>query len=618
MPFDPKKNSLLPALPGVYLMKDSHGEILYVGKAKNLRQRVKQYFVPGRDGRLMVPFLVAKIDQIDTIVVTSEKEALLLENNLIKQHKPRYNALLKDDKSYIALKINLNDAWPTVKLVRYRGSPEPDGLYFGPYTSAQAARQTLELLNRLFPLRQCSDQELARRTRPCLLYQMKRCAGPCAGKCTKEEYDHHLQRTIKFLKGQDKEVLKDLYEEMDRLSENLEFEKAGQILRSIQHIEKTIETQNVDRPLGIDADAIGLYRYGEQVMVALLIFRGGRLIGSRHYDFEHIVEEDHELLSSFLMQHYEVPVEAPSEIFLPIALKDRDSVEEVLFSRYKHKVLVHAPQRGEKKAILDMAQTNAEALFKSQQNEEALLERTLLEMQEVLHFARYPSRIECIDTSNISGTEPVASMVAFTDGFKDSKRYRTYRLKSTGQQPDDYAAMREVLMRRYKRAKEEDDLPDLLIVDGGKGQLNIALEVLEELNITGVEIMGLAKELGRHDKGMSEEKIFLRGRKEPVLLTGKSPVLLLLQKIRDEAHRVAISFHRKRRSKRTVRSALDDIPGIGPAKRRALLTHFGSLKKVQEASADELRAVKGITEANISTLQTFLHEKSSKLKRLSF
>jgi excinuclease ABC subunit C len=608
MSFDPKKINLFPTQPGVYLMKGGEGEVLYVGKAKNLRQRVKQYFIAGRDGRLMVPYLVAKIEHIDTIVVTSEKEALLLENNLIKQHKPRYNALLKDDKSYIALKISYEDRWPAVKLVRYRGTPEPDGLYFGPYTSAQAARQTLDLLNRLFPLRQCSDREFARRVRPCLLYQMKRCAGPCGQKCTEEEYQHHLERTIKFLRGQDKEVLKDLYDEMKRLSDELQFEKAAQIHRTIQHIEKTIESQHVDRPLGHDVDAIGIYRHGDEVLLAQLIFRGGRLVGSRHFDFSNIAENDQELLSSFLLQHYEGQVEIPPEILVPIVLGDQATIEEILAGRQGRKAALHMPKRGEKKALLDMAQANAEALFKSQKNEENMREKTLLEMQDCLNLSHYPSRIECFDNSNIAGVEPVSSLVAFTDGVKDSKRYRTFRLRNVDK-VDDYASMREVLLRRYKRAKEENDLPDLVIVDGGKGQLNVALKVFEELNVVGVDVIGVAKEQGRHDKGMTMEQVFLPGQKEPLMLKKNSPVLFLLQKIRDEAHRVAISFHRKRRTKQTLRSALDDIPGIGPVKRRALLTHFGSLKKVEGASVEELRQVKGISESNIASLRIFFQNK---------
>lgn len=608
MSFDPKCIDLFPSQPGVYLMKDAAGEILYVGKAKNVKRRIKQYFVLGQDGRLMIPYLVAKIDSIDTIVVRSEKEALLLENNLIKQHKPRYNALLKDDKSYFALKISLHERWPAVKLVRYRGSPDPGGLYFGPYTSAQAARETLDLLNRLFPLRQCSDQELARRARPCLLFEMKRCAGPCAGKCTKEEYDHHLQRTIKFLRGQDKEVLNDLYDEMKRLSENLEFEKAGLVLKSIRMIEKTIERQHVDRPLGLDADAIGLYRHADEVVLALLIFRSGRLIGSRHFDFANIAEEDGELLSSFILQHYEGQTEIPPEILLPTTPSGKVGLEEIISGRRGFKASLHNPIRGEKKALISMAQANAEALFKAKKNELLLREKTLLEMQERLELARYPHRIECFDNSSISGLEPVSTLVVFLDGVKDSKSYRKYRLK-IGSKPDDYAAIREVLMRRYKRAKEENNFPDLCIVDGGKGHLSAAMEVFEELNITGVDLIGIAKEKGRHDKGSTEEQIFLPGRKDPLLLKKNSPVLFLLQKIRDEAHRTAITFHRKRRSKGILKSALLEIPGIGPAKVKALLIHFGSLKKIERASPEEWRQVKGISEANIDSLKAFFQKK---------
>jgi excinuclease ABC subunit C len=606
MTFDPKTITRFPTEPGVYLMMDSDRVVLYVGKAKNIRQRLKQYFVLGGDGRLMIPFLIPKINSIETIIVSSEKEALLLENNLIKQHKPKYNALLKDDKTYIALKISLKEEWPSVKLVRYRGNPEPDGMYFGPYTSAQAARQTLDLLNRLFPLRQCSDQELARRTRPCILYQMKRCAGPCADKCTKEEYRHHLKRTIQFLRGQDKEVLKGLYEEMDQFSQELQFEKAAEILKTIRYIEKTIESQHVDRPLGHDVDAMGIYRHGQDVVLMQLLFRGGRLTGSRHFDFDHIAEDDAELFASFLLQHYEGIVEIPPEILLPVELPDQKSVEEILSTKANRKIVLHHPQRGEKRILLDMAQKNAEALFKSQRDEESLREKTLLEMQEQLHLTRYPYRIECLDNSHSSGEEAVSAMVAFTGGVKDTKRYRKYRLKF-GTKPDDYAAMEEVLSRRYKRAKEENDLPDLVIVDGGKGQVSMARKIFEELNIAGVDIIGLSKEQGRHDKGLREEQVHLLDQKEPILLKKNSPILFLLQKIRDEAHRFVITFHRMRRSKKVVRSALDDIPGIGPAKRKALLTHFGSVKKMELATKEEISEVKGISESNVAAILAFFH-----------
>lgn len=604
MTFNLKKLDLFPTQPGVYIMKDAEGETLYIGKAKNLRIRVKQYFVPGRDGRIMIPFLVAKVHEIDTIVVNSEKEALLLENNLIKQHKPRYNALLKDDKTYIALKISTKKEWPTVELVRYRGSPDPDGLYFGPYTSAQAARQTIELLNRLFPLRQCSDQEMARRVRPCLLFQMKRCVGPCCGECTKDEYNTHLQRTIKFLRGQDKEVLKELHEEMERLSDSLEFEKAAAIHRAIQYIEKTIEVQVVDRPLGVDADALGIYRQGDEVVLSQLLFRGGRLVGSAHFNFNNIIEEDKELLSTFLMQHYSGKEDVPTEILLPTEVADVQAIEEIFSTQQKRKITIGTPQRGAKKSWLDLAFTNAEATFKKEKDAAAIREKTLLELKESLNLQNFPHRIECIDNSNIAGTEPVSALVAFTGGEKDKKRYRTYGLKYEGK-PDDYAAMHEVLFRRYKRAKEEDDLPDLVIVDGGKGQLNMALRVFEELNIVGVDIIGLAKENSRHDKGMTSEQIFLSNKSEPIFLKNTSPLLFFLQNIRDEAHRAVLHFHRKRRSKKLVQSSLVSISGIGPAKCKALLQHFGSLKKIEAASDEELKQVKGINNKNILALRAF-------------
>lgn len=609
MTYDQKKIENFPTLPGVYLMKDSQGEVLYVGKAKNLRKRVRQYFVSGRDGRLMVPYLVAKISDIDSIVVTSEKEALLLENNLIKKYKPKYNALLKDDKTYIALKIAMQDEWPTLRIVRYRGSPEPDGLYFGPYTSVNAARETLDLLNRLFPLRQCSDQELSRRRRPCLLFQMKRCIGPCSGNCTKEEYQRHLQRTIKFLRGQDKEILNDLYEEMQRYSEALEFEKAAHTFQTIKHIEKTIEVQHVDRPLGVDADAIGLFRQGKEVVLAQLLFRGGRLMGSRRFNFNHIAQEDEELLSSFLIQHYQEQEEIPAEILLPIRLSDTEAIQEILSARQKRKVVLHAPQRAEKKALLDIAHANAEALFNADKNEASVREKTLLEMQEELALSRCPIRIECFDTSNIAGSEPVASMVVFAEGRKDAKSYRTYQL-NIEHKPNDYAAMREVLSRRYKRAKEDDNMPDLIVVDGGKGQLNVALQVLEELNLVGVDVIGLAKEEGRHDKGLTSEQVFLPHRSAPILLKKTSLALHLLQRIRDEAHRVAITFHRKCRSKKLIRSELDDIKGIGPTKRTALLHHFGSVKRIRTASKEELQQVKGITNNNVTAILQALKKDS--------
>lgn len=580
--------------PGVYLMKNCRGVVIYVGKAKNLRQRVKQYFSKHHDGRFMVPYLVSHVTSIDTIVVSSEKEALLLENNLIKKHQPKYNVLLKDDKTYIALQINHKHAWPMVKIVRYRGQPKKGALYFGPYTSAGAARKTLDLINRVFPLRQCSDQELKRRTRPCILHGMKRCSAPCVNFCTKEEYQEHVERAIKFLKGQDKEVLGELKIAMQRYSDQLEFEKAQEVLHTIQQIEKTVERQHVDKPLGIDCDALAIYREGSEITLCLMIYQKGRLLSSYWHQFPHTAQEDEEIYHSFILQHYQEKEELPHEILLPIKLKEAKELSEILSEEKKRKTKVLHPTRGEKVQIVALSKENAEASFNREKDQELIRERTLIELQEKLKLTRYPRLIECFDNSNISGDEPVSSLVVFVEGKKEGKSYRKYKIKTAKSSPDDYQAMYEVLTRRYRRAKEEQALPDLLIVDGGKGHLNVALRVMEELDITTVDVIGVAKEEGRHDRGITREQVFLPYVKDPILLKQNSQVLFLLQRIRDEAHRTALQFHKKRRSKKTIKSELDQIPGVGVSKRNALLKHFGSVKRIKEVTVNELEEVKGI------------------------
>lgn len=601
MPFDSKDLDRYPVLPGVYLMKDIAGHVLYVGKANNLKQRLKQYFMPGGDGRFMVPFLIQKVENVDTIVVSSEKEALLLENNLIKQHKPKFNALLKDDKSYIALKVTHKQQWPTLQLVRYKGRPEADGIYFGPYTSALAARTTFDLLSKLFPLRQCSDREFLNRVRPCILYDMKRCLAPCVGKCTAQEYQGHVQKTIKFLRGQDKEVLDELHGEMNRAADALEFEKAAAILRIIRQIENTIEGQRVDKPLGADTDALAIFRQGEEVVVSQLIFRSGKLTGFHHHNFSNIAQDDEELLHSLLLQLYELQEEIPHEIILPKELPEVDAITEIISKGKKRKAQILAPQRGDKKALIAMAEKNAEAFFRREKDLQAMRQRTLLDMEEKFHLHNYPRRIECIDNSNLSGSSPVAALVAFTDGQKESARYRRYHIKGV-EGPDDYSSMREVVLRRCKNGKEGTDLPDLLIIDGGKGHLNVVLKALAELNIVTVDVIAVAKEEGRHDRGMTSEQVFLPNIKDPILLKTTSPILFLLQQIRDEAHRFAITFHRKKRAKKLITSAIDAIPGIGPAKRKLLLTTFGSVKNIQAATAEQLAAVKGLSQANVAAI----------------
>ncbi len=596
MSYDVKQLDKFPNEPGVYLMKDRKGTVLYVGKAKALRKRLKTYFLPGRDGRAMVPFLTAKVDTIDTIVVRSEKEALLLENTLIKRHQPQYNAILKDDKTFVSLMINDKHPWPQVRLIRSKGRPKEKGHYFGPYTSAHAARQTYELITRLFPLRQCSDEELKRRKRPCLLYAIKRCIAPCVNKCTHKEYDAYVEGAMKFLKGEDKLILKNLYQEMEAASEALQFEKAAALLKTIRQIEHVTEAdQIVDRAGGSDCDAWGLYRFGDEVIIVVLLVREGKLIGSEQDRFLEVAADDEELLESYLIQHYKKHP-APKELLLPFALSD--ALEEILEAKCS------VPKIGEKKSLVKLAGHNAKTLFE-QRDQEAVNEKTLLELQETLHLSRYPKRIECFDTSNISGSDLVASMVAFTEGERETKRQRYYHIRGITK-GDDYGAMHQVLSRRLARAKEENDLPDLIIVDGGKGQLNIALDVFKELDIATIDLLALTKENARHDKGMTQEKVFLAHRSDPLILPLRSPQLLLLQKIRDEAHRVAISFHRKQRSKRTLTSALDALPGIGPKKRAELLRKFGSVKRIVEASEEELSKIKGLTKKDIQTIKKLI------------
>lgn len=610
MAYDPQQIDSFPTKPGVYVMKGASGIVLYVGKANNLRQRVKQYFIPGRDSRQKVPYLVAQVESIEIIVVTSEKEALLVEHTLIKEHLPRYNAIFRDDKTYISIKINSRDKWPMAFLVRYRGKPKPDGLYFGPYTSAYAARQTLDLIHKVFPLRQCSDQEFARRTRPCILHDMKRCVAPCVNLCSKEQYDGHVRHAIQFLRGQDQDVLRELNGEMHQASETLDFERAGMLLNTIRYIERTIEAQRVVKVGGGDSDIFALFREAEEVVVSQILYREGRLLGSKTYTFSQSAEDDTELLTSLVMQRYDAGDDIPDEILLPVALEDQVALGEILSARRGKVVSVLTPQRGDKLRLVEMAQANAEAAFRREKDARVVMEKMLGDMQEQLSLKNYPERIECFDNSHLAGTEAVSSMVAFTDGEKDSKRYRLFKLRST-EASDDYGAMYEVLMRRYRKSKEENKLPDLLIVDGGKGHLNVAIRVLAELEIVTVDVIGIAKEQGRHDKGSTAEQVFLPNVRDPVKLRSTSPILFLLQKIRDEAHRVAITFQRKRRSKGTLKSALDDVVGIGPKKRQLLLRHFGSVAKLKEASEEQLRGVPGLSEANVRSLLAFFQKTDS-------
>lgn len=545
MGFDTQRLKRLPEKPGVYLMKDAQGKPLYIGKANNLRQRVRQYFTPGSDTREMIPYLLAHLADLQTIVVESETEALLLENTLIKKHRPRYNILLRDDKSFLSLAIDLKHPWPMVRVVRSKDKPLKNTLHFGPYPSSHDARQTLDLINQLFPLRECRDKELLNRTRPCILYEMHRCLAPCVGKCSKEEYHHLVEEVVAFLQGHHPRALAKIKEQMHQAAKRLDFETAAILRNRLEAVEKILEKQNVDGKAPRDSDAIGLYRQASTVTLAKATYRQGKLLAIFPYHFTNTLEDDEEVLSSFLLQHYLTRTEMPHEILLPEKLQQAELLEKLLGESKKRTPKVLFPQRGEKLSWIKTANANAESNFHQERDEKTLRDDALADLQERCHLNRFPGKIECFDTSHLAGTDHVAAMVAFHDGKKHTKGYRTFCLHTS--HGDDYAAMREVLTRRYERGKKEDNLPDLLIVDGGKGHLRLAQEILETLNIPHVEILALAKEQGRHDKGLSSEKIFLPGEKESLALPRHSPTLLFLQKIRDEAHRFALAFQKKQR-----------------------------------------------------------------------
>jgi excinuclease ABC subunit C len=607
MPFDPKQLDLYPTDAGVYIMKNGKGEVIYVGKANSLQKRLKQYFVPGRDSRAMLPLLVSELVSIETVALSTEKEALLLENTFIKKYQPKFNVLLKDDKTYISLSINPKEAWPRLKLTRLKGKSSGDALHFGPYTSAVSAKQTFELMARLFPLRQCSDEEFKRRTRPCLLYSMKKCIAPCCGLCSKEEYDTYVGSAIRFLKGGSQGILDHLTKEMGKASESLEFERAGSLLRTIQQIKHvTQETTIFQKSQEKNVDVIGFYRQADQVLISLLVFREGTLINSSTFPFSHLIDEDEEILSSFILQHYSMENKAllPEEILTPLSLRNAQEIASVLkdFHPKAKTCALICPKKGNNKALLDLAEKNAQSSFQQKAEMRASKEKILSQLSELLPLNRYPKRIECFDTSNLSGSHLVASSVVFIDGEEDKKKMRLYHVKGIDK-PDDYAALHQVLTRRLLRAKEEDDFPDLLIIDGGKGQLGIALDVLKELEIIHVDVVSLVKEKGRHDKGLTLEKICIPGKADPISLPAHSPILFFLQKVRDAAHKQAISFYRRTHEKKIVRSEIDSIQGIGPIKKKRLLQAFGSLSNILSQSEEELKKIEGITSKDIEQIK---------------
>ncbi|MDP3938966.1 MAG: excinuclease ABC subunit UvrC [Deltaproteobacteria bacterium] len=604
----------LPDGPGVYLMKDVEARVIYVGKAKSLRSRVRSYFAEAvGDTRATVRFLVKRVADVEWIVTATEKDALILENTLIKRHHPRYNVKLRDAKTYIGLRLNVQDPFP--RLTTTRRMREDGSLYFGPYTSSQSMRETVYLIHKIFPLRSCSDpvfRQYRRAGRPCIEFQMKRCLAPCCDYVDKPRYDELVRGVALFLRGQSRELLRDLERQMKAAAEGEAYERAADLRDRIGAVEATIERQRMVSEKEIDRDIFGFAREENQAEVQVLFVRQGKLIGGLNYPLRGVHLDDAELLSSFLSQYYARDRVVPAEVLLPMPLEGQGAVGELLTERVGRRVRVTAPRRGEPAALVRMAGENARAALDKRLASREAIELALDELRDRLRLRGRPDRIECYDISNLQGKMAVGSCVAFHEGRPDVSRYKKFRIKGLDS-PDDYRMMKEVLARRFRRAGGDGDLPDLILLDGGRGQLNIALEVLRELQIDGVGVATVAKyapdaEVGARAKARTSEKVYIPDLKEPVGFPANSPAMFLLQRLRDESHRFAIAYHKLLRRRLTLLSALEDIPGIGKGRRRLLLRRFGSLRRVRDASATELCEVPGITPTTARAIQDRLRE----------
>ena len=590
----------LPDRPGVYLMKDARGTVIYVGKAQSLRNRVRSYWQKqsiGPEGQL-IRSVIDRVADLEYTMTDSVSEALLLEINLVKRHRPRYNVRLKDDKSYPFIKITAED-FPRVE--RTRKLPADGSRYFGPYASASSVDDAMNLIRRLFPFRTCTlDIHEGRKAieRPCLLYHIKRCQAPCVGYIGKADYRADIEQIERFLEGRQEVVARELTRQMQAASEATEYERAAALRDKVKAIERTMESQKMAAHKTTEEDVLGLARQDAQAAVQLFAVRGGKMVGRDVFLLDAPREfDDATVLSGFVQQYYERATSVPPDVLMPVLPEDAPELEAFLAARREGAVHLHVPRRGEKRELLDLAARNAaETLQREHARWLADQGKTLAALEELsdaLSLPVVPMRIECYDISNFQGAQSVGSMVVFEEGRPRTGEYRRFRIKEV-EGPNDFASHQEVLRRRFKRARTGEEgseeelrwqLPDLVVIDGGKGQLSAAKAVLDELGYHDLAVVGLAKE---------REEIFLPDRDEPVLLAVTSPALYLMQRLRDEAHRFAITYHRSLRAKAATRSAFDDLPGVGPKRRAALLRVFGSAKRVREAPVEQVAAVPGI------------------------
>ncbi|MCW5934762.1 MAG: excinuclease ABC subunit UvrC [Fimbriimonadia bacterium] len=597
------KVAALPRQPGCYLFKDHHGDILYVGKAVVLRNRVRSYFQKSVNHSPKTVRMVRKIHDLEWIVTDSELEALILECSLIKRHRPPYNVLMKDDKTYPYLAVTLGEKYPRLMVTR---RVRKDGSrYFGPFANAGAVWSTHDLLHRTFPLIPCGKVWSGEPVqRPCLYHHMGRCLAPCAGLVDQETYRGVIQNVTLFLEGKGDDLLKQLGSQMEQAAESLEFERAAKLRDQIRALEEVLQRQKVVNPEGADEDVVAMVKDERGACVQMFYIRGGKLIGQRHFLLDSSGEENPgEIVQAFLKQYYQDAPEVPEKILLPLEIEELNIVNSWLKQRRGASVEMRVPHRGEDAKLLELASKNAElALLSMRQQMDSKAdwgEAAMAELQDALGLPKLPQRIECYDISNIQGTAPVGSMVVFENGMAKKSDYRRFRIRWHPEDPDDYAMMREVITRRLREAMEAEEakqagkgsqngwanLPDLMLIDGGKGQLNAALEAMRALGFE-LPAAGLAKKM---------ELVILPEQEEPVALPTHSKALHLLQRARDEAHRFALTYHRKIRDKRATKSVLEEIPGVGPRRRRMLLRLFGSVDKIKEASVEEIASAPTMT-----------------------